>query len=101
MADTDKFLFSKCVEIAQVEVDNQSVIINGVMQKAVTTVVHCPSCGRILYDFGLGFDLISATNTVSENREKLQNLFAYCPQCGQKLSFPEIIVLEGDKPNEN
>lgn len=93
MDDTNikKFFFPKCVGLKQVEVPNQSFIINGIPQKLVSTVAFCPECGRVIYDFGTNTNEVSATFVCTEHKEELEKLFSYCPQCGQKLFFPEAI----------
>lgn len=71
------------------------MIINGQVIQQNTSVLVCPCCGNIIYDFGREVDGISIRRISTEQSESLYKIAHYCPQCGQKLQY-EHEVIEGE-----
>ena len=85
--------YSKLVIISTVIADGQ-VIINGQVQQQMSTVLRCPMCQTIIYDFGQALPPVVAREVVTKEADKLYAIARYCPQCGYKLRYEHDVVAE-------
>lgn len=85
--------FSKCIKFKEVEQPTQTVVINGVPQeiKSKVLVAHCPKCDRVILNFG-NIPEVEAIKLCVEHYEEILKQTTYCPCCGQKLDYPNLIV---------
>ncbi len=90
MKDKD---FTKCAEIKVLASPNQ-IIINGVPTQQTTTVLSCPTCGKILASIGDNIQESDAWKICTANKQQFMQMLNYCSICSQKLSFPEIILTQ-------
>ena len=74
--------------VSVAEKTGQTVILNGVPQRALEFRVHCPACGRVIYAFDEpGMTPESARLACRENSGGLLEIATYCPSCGQRLRY--------------
>ena len=93
--NTDRFLYSRLVDLKVAHKDVATMIVNGVAQqthKVSFVVMTCPNCGKILYSMPEGFSLVDVSKMLASGSEGLEGLINYCPDCGQKLRFKREIV---------
>lgn len=94
--DISRFLYSKLVEVKEMEVPIQRIVVNG-----VETVVNgkgyalvCPCCGQKVLDLPQGISYVDAIKSLVAENEEDVNKNIYCQSCGQKLQLlraPTII----------
>lgn len=91
---------AKTTIFKEVEVPG-NLVINGVPQKMLSTVLCCPVCGRVLLTLGNGkVDMVNALKWSHNNNEVLSKQFKFCPECGQKLQHPIIIDMPTQSEEE-
>lgn len=84
--------FTRCVEVRQVATQGAQVIVNGQVMQQTTTVLCCPNCNNIVLSLGNNLSDLDVLKVCTANKQVLQEQYAHCPRCTQRLSFPEIVA---------
>lgn len=75
------------------QVQKQQVIVNGnpsVVEKRIL-VMSCPTCNAPLFSEGFNGSIGDFLKAVEQQGDVIK----YCPSCGQPLSIPTLIEVEG------
>lgn len=89
------------VRIKEVKDTNQQIIVNGVPQPIKSYLIHCPKCGRVIYNLNEpGTTMFLATRVCTANQKQLGEIATYCPKCGQKLKYDFGEPIDADMTEE-
>lgn len=93
----------KLAELKTVEKQVATMVFNGQpinTQTIKQCVLVCPTCGHVLMEFNSGYEevIILKALTDEQAQKELYKTHAYCPHCGQKLSYDREVV--ADVPSE-
>ncbi len=93
----DESKISKLAKLRREVKQVATIVINGEPQGYQEVEYYhlvCPSCGRVITEFQPGLselDIIKGL-TEKDTQEALYKMNAYCPSCGQKLSYDREVI---------
>ena len=89
-----KYEEPKLAEIRGIDVVVQQVVINNQVQNILgkAYAIVCPQCGRVIYQFPVEVNEVTAYKAKQEGRDELLKIATYCPTCGTKLFYGSEMV---------